>query len=54
MILIMYLFIFQFGGQKYEEVQITKVKCIVLQGIECCGKREFLRDGFPCIKYVFH
>ncbi|XP_076060093.1 TM2 domain-containing protein 2-like isoform X2 [Oratosquilla oratoria] len=40
----------KFGGQLYDDVVKTKVKCRVLEGIECCGAREFLRDGFPCIK----
>ncbi|KAK8378732.1 hypothetical protein O3P69_009445 [Scylla paramamosain] len=44
----------KFGGQRFEDVEITKVYCTVLQGIECCGEREFLRDGFPCIKYSGH
>lgn len=41
------------GGQRYEDVEKTKVECTVLPGIECYGDRKFLRDGFPCIKYVF-
>ena len=41
---------FKFGGQKYEDVEIGKARCRALEGIECCGKREFIRDGFPCIK----
>ncbi|XP_042885936.1 TM2 domain-containing protein CG11103-like [Penaeus japonicus] len=44
----------KFGGQRYEEVERAKVWCTVLEGIECCGKRRFLRDGFPCIKYNGH
>ncbi|XP_076060092.1 TM2 domain-containing protein 2-like isoform X1 [Oratosquilla oratoria] len=44
----------KFGGQLYDDVVKTKVKCRVLEGIECCGAREFLRDGFPCIKYSGH
>nr|CAG4638854.1 EOG090X0IT6 [Cyclestheria hislopi] len=39
------------GGQRYEDVEKTKVECQVLPGIECHGKRKFLRDGYPCIKY---
>lgn len=44
----------KFGGQRFEDVEITKKYCTVLQGIECCGDREFFRDGFPCIKYTGH
>ncbi|KAK7086880.1 TM2 domain-containing protein 2 [Halocaridina rubra] len=44
----------KFGGQQYEDVEITKVWCRVLDGIDCCGDRRFLRDGFPCIKYSGH
>lgn len=43
-----------FGGQRYDEVDITKVWCRVLDGIDCCGDRRFLRDGFPCIIYSGH
>ena len=39
------------GGQRYESVEKTKVKCEALPGIECEGDREFQRDGVPCIKY---
>nr|CAG4646711.1 EOG090X0IT6 [Macrothrix elegans] len=42
------------GGQRYEDVEKTKVNCHVLGGIECFGNRTFLRDGFPCIKYTGH
>ncbi|XP_042211957.1 TM2 domain-containing protein 2-like isoform X2 [Homarus americanus] len=41
----------KFGGQRFEDVEITKVWCSVLDGIDCCGERRFLRDGFPCIKH---
>ena len=40
------------GGQRYESVEKTKVKCEALPGIECEGDREFQRDGVPCIKYI--
>ncbi|XP_068223014.1 TM2 domain-containing protein amaretto [Palaemon carinicauda] len=43
-----------FGGQRYEDVEITKVWCKVLDGIDCCGEKRFLRDGVPCIKYNGH
>ncbi len=46
------LFSQQMGGQRYEDVEKTKVECFVLPGIECYGDRKFLRDGVPCIKYV--
>nr|CAG4650633.1 EOG090X0IT6 [Sida crystallina] len=42
------------GGQRYEEVEKTKVICEALQGIECYGEREFLKDGVPCLKYSGH
>lgn len=44
----------KFGGQRYEDVEHTKVKCKVLPGIDCYGDREFFRDGFPCIRYNGH
>lgn len=44
----------KFGGQRYEEVKHAKVRCTVLEGIECCGNRTFLRDGVPCIRYSGH
>lgn len=46
------LFIRQMGGQRYEDVEKTKVVCSVLPGIECYGERKFLRDGSPCVRYV--
>jgi len=42
------------GGQKYEDVEKTKVECTVLPGIECYGPRTFLKEGFPCVKYTGH
>lgn len=47
----MYTLSQQMGGQRYEDVEKTKVECTVLPGIECYGDRKFLRDGFPCVKY---
>ncbi|XP_023221099.1 TM2 domain-containing protein 2-like [Centruroides sculpturatus] len=44
----------KFGGQKYEDVQKTAVNCTVLLGIECRGRRSFMKEGFPCIKYSGH
>lgn len=44
----------QWGGDKYDHVQKTKVVCTVLPGIECFGNRTFLRGGIPCIKYTGH
>lgn len=44
----------KFGGYNYEDVERTKVQCTVLPDIECYGPRQFLRDGFPCIKYSNH
>lgn len=45
---------FQFGGQRFEDVQKTSVNCTVLDGIECFGNRTFSRTGVPCIKYTGH
>nr|CAG4644458.1 EOG090X0IT6 [Lepidurus arcticus] len=42
------------GGQRYEDVEKTKVKCTVLPSIECYGERSFLRDDVPCVKYNGH
>lgn len=44
----------KFGGQRWEDVEKTKVCCRALDCIECKGSRTFLRDGFPCIKYSNH
>lgn len=44
----------RFGGANYEEVERTAIMCTVFEDIECYGKRTFLRDGFPCIKYTDH
>lgn len=44
----------KFGGVYYDDVEKTKVQCIVLPDIECYGPRTFLKDGFPCIKYTEH
>jgi len=44
----------KFGGQKYEDVEKTKVLCQVLADIECYGNRTFMKDGVPCIKYSGH
>lgn len=43
---------FQYGGSyRYEDVDKTKVQCMVLPGIECYGPKTFSREGFPCVKY---
>ncbi|EAA07714.5 TM2 domain-containing protein CG11103 [Anopheles arabiensis] len=44
----------KFGGVYYDEVEVTKVNCMVFENIECYGPREFKRDGFPCVKYTDH
>ncbi|KAF6199663.1 hypothetical protein GE061_005961 [Apolygus lucorum] len=44
----------KFGNYKYHDVEKAKVQCDVLPFIECHGPRNFLRDGFPCIKYNGH
>ncbi|XP_013392853.1 TM2 domain-containing protein 2 [Lingula anatina] len=44
----------KWGGQKYDEVEKTKVVCRVLDYIECFGNRTFFKDGVPCIKYTGH
>lgn len=36
---------------KFEDVDKTKVKCTVLDTIECYGNRTFFREGYPCVKY---
>lgn len=41
----------KFGGMRFEDVDETKVKCTVLNDIECYGNRTFFREGHPCIKY---
>lgn len=43
-----------YGGQRWEEVQTTKVCCQAYECIECRGNRTFLRDGYPCVKYSHH
>jgi len=43
-----------YGGQRWEDVEKTKVCCRVLDCIECRGNRTFLRDGYPCIRYSNH
>ncbi|XP_042344116.1 TM2 domain-containing protein 2 [Plectropomus leopardus] len=42
------------GGQTEKEVNHTQVICTALDGIECAGRREFLRGHVPCIKYTGH
>ncbi len=42
------------GGQRWEDVNKTRVCCRALDCIECSGNRTFLRGGFPCIKYSNH
>ncbi|XP_053680812.1 TM2 domain-containing protein CG11103 [Anopheles nili] len=42
------------GGVYYDEVEVTKAKCMVFENIECYGPREFMRDGFSCVKYTDH
>ena len=44
----------RFGGQRWEDVEKTKVCCRALDCIECKGNRTFLRDGYPCIRYSNH
>lgn len=44
----------KFGGQRYEDVEKTRVLCKVLAGIECHGNRTFMKDGVPCVKYSGH
>lgn len=40
----------KFGGSRYEDVEKTKVWCVVLPKIECHGNIRFVRTGVPCIK----
>lgn len=42
------------GGDRWEDVEKTKVVCHALEGIECMGEREFFKDGYPCIRYSGH
>ncbi|XP_032869889.1 TM2 domain-containing protein 2 [Amblyraja radiata] len=44
----------KFGGQAYNEVHHTQVRCTALKDIECAGPRTFLRGNVPCIKYTGH
>lgn len=44
----------KWGGERYEDVQMTKVWCEVFPGVNCWGERRFLKDGFPCVKYNGH
>lgn len=45
----------RYGGERYEDVQRTRVMCNVLPGVECAGKRQFAyRHQLPCIKYDGH
>lgn len=45
----------KFGGQKYQEVEQSRVWCKALDGIECYGDRTFLSlKYYPCIKYSGH
>ena len=45
--------ILQFGGQKYHDVEFSRVFCKVLDGIECYGERTFLTTKeYPCLKLV--
>ncbi|XP_078421749.1 TM2 domain-containing protein 2 [Cetorhinus maximus] len=44
----------KFGGQAYNEVKHTPVRCSALKDIECAGPRTFLRGNVPCIKYTGH
>lgn len=44
------VFFLQWGGERFENVQKTAVRCTALPDIECYGNRTFFREGFPCIK----
>lgn len=44
----------KWGGDRYEDIEVTPVNCTVLPDIECYGNRTFIRDGVPCIKYTRH
>ncbi|OQR66537.1 TM2 domain-containing protein [Tropilaelaps mercedesae] len=44
----------KWGGNRFEEVQMTAVNCSVLSDIECYGNRTFHREGFPCLRYSGH
>jgi len=43
------------GGQRYEDVERTRIWCNVIEDVECCGDRRFLSlKEFPCINYNGH
>jgi len=35
----------------YNNPAITTANCTALDGIECCGEREFQIENYPCTKY---
>ena len=42
--------LFQFGGEKFDEVEKTRVLCRVLDGVDCAGNSSFFRENVPCLK----
>jgi len=55
MLMLFHIMLFQWGGQRYEDVEKTRVLCRVLDGIECHGERKFLSlKEYPCVKYVYN
>jgi len=44
----------KFGGQKYEDMQFTARNCTVMEGIQCYGSQNFMKPGFPCVRYSGH
>ncbi|XP_018331397.1 TM2 domain-containing protein CG11103 [Agrilus planipennis] len=41
----------KFGGMRWEDVERTRVVCVVLDKIECYGNRTFFKENVPCVKY---
>lgn len=46
------LFLLQFGGQLFEDVDTTAVNCSVLEGVECAGDHNFIKTDVPCVRLV--
>ncbi|CAF3497252.1 unnamed protein product [Adineta steineri] len=44
----------RFGGEKYDEVEHTWIRCEIYDGIDCKGNRSFRITNIPCVKYSSH
>jgi len=40
------------GGKPGDKVTTGTATCVVLDGIACCGSRNFLKENYPCLKYT--